>query len=62
MAFTTVLPCPADVVADDVVDVQDMVEVVLHWGESGVAADVDGSGTVSVGDMVMVVLSWGPCP
>ena len=54
-------PCPADVTGDGVVNVVDLVEVIVHWGEPGGPADVDGSGTVDVQDLVAVILEWGSC-
>jgi hypothetical protein len=56
--------CPADVNADGFVDVQDLVEVILHWGPCAPGAcpgDVDGGGQVDVEDLVEVVLAWGAC-
>ena len=54
--------CAADVDGDQTVGVQDLVEVIVHWGESGGPADVNGDGTVTVLDLVEVVVNWGPCP
>ncbi|MHC5027556.1 MAG: FG-GAP-like repeat-containing protein, partial [Planctomycetota bacterium] len=54
---------PADVNADGVVDVQDLTEVILAWGECPAAgpcaADLNGDGVVDVQDLTAVVLGWG---
>jgi hypothetical protein len=55
-------PCPADAVADGLVDVQDLIAVILAWSSSDPAADVTGDGVVDVLDLVAVILAWGPCP
>jgi hypothetical protein len=58
--------CPADVDGNGSVGVQDMVNVVLAWGDcprppAPCPEDVDGDGAVGVGDLVSVVLAWGDC-
>jgi DNA-binding beta-propeller fold protein YncE len=60
-------PCAPDVAppgGNGIVNVEDLVAVVLAWGECPIpcSADVDGSGTVDVQDLVVVILAWGPCP
>ncbi|MHC5001826.1 MAG: right-handed parallel beta-helix repeat-containing protein [Planctomycetota bacterium] len=56
--------CPADVDGNGAVDVDDLVAVILDWGNGGVdlRTDVTGDGTVNVDDLVAVILAWGPCP
>jgi hypothetical protein len=57
--------CPADIDNSSSVDVDDLVAVILGWGEcpakAPCPADVDDSGTVDVDDLVAVILGWGPC-
>jgi hypothetical protein len=59
-------PCPADITADGAVDVDDLVDLLLSWGQcpldAACAADINGSCAVDVDDMLEVILSWGPCP
>jgi hypothetical protein len=58
-------PCRADVTADRVVDADDLMEVILQWGESPagtLSADADGDGIVGVGDLIEVITNWGLCP
>jgi hypothetical protein len=64
---------PADIapdIGDGVVDVDDLITVILHWGPceppadpaippAGCIADIDGDGEVAVFDLVTVILSWG---
>jgi hypothetical protein len=54
-------PCPPDTDCSGAVDVDDLVAVILGWGQTGIPADVDQSGTVDVDDLVQVILAWGPC-
>jgi hypothetical protein len=57
-------PDPADLTADGIVDVLDVVAVILRWGPVGSAADlhadVNNDGTIDVLDLLTVLLSWGP--
>jgi hypothetical protein len=55
------LMCVADITMDGEVNVQDLVEVILQWGNAGGSADVNMDGEVNVGDLVEVVLAWGLC-
>jgi hypothetical protein len=60
-AYERLVQSPADVDGDGDVDVDDLLAVILTWGEcppGPCPADVDGSGTVDVDDLVIVILSW----
>jgi predicted outer membrane repeat protein len=64
---------PADIapdIGDGVVDVDDLIALILHWGPcdppadpaippAACIADIDGNGEVAVSDLVAVILSWG---
>jgi hypothetical protein len=59
-------PCPADVDSSGAVDVDDLVAVILAWGNcpkppAACGADTDDSGAVDVDDLVAVILAWGDC-
>jgi probable HAF family extracellular repeat protein len=62
-AFLMSVPtaCPADVTADGQVNVDDLMAVVLTWGEAGSPNDIDNNGLVDVQDLVEVLLGWGSC-
>jgi hypothetical protein len=54
----------ADIDGDGIVDVDDLLAVVLNWGECWggppvCPADIDGSGRVDVDDLVTVIVNWG---
>jgi hypothetical protein len=60
-------PCPADINNSGAVDVDDLIAVILAWGECPVPptscpADVNASGAVDVDDLIAVILAWGACP
>ena len=59
-------PCPADVTLDQMVDVLDLIEIVLHWGpcasETRCRADCNEDGEVDVMDLIQVITNWGLCP
>ena len=54
--------CPEDVNSDDTVDIDDLFDVLGHWGESGGTYDVNSDGTVNIDDVFAVLGAWGPCP
>jgi hypothetical protein len=60
-ALLNVSACPcADANGDGVVDVLDLVEVLVSWGECpGCPADLNGDGVVDVLDLVEVLVGWG---
>jgi hypothetical protein len=55
--------CPADVNADGVVDVLDLLAVIGDWGPCPppCEADVNADGIVDVLDLLAVIAAWGPC-
>lgn len=59
-------PCPADVVGDGVVNIDDLNAVLASWGQNVgmcIPPDVTGDGTVDIDDLNFVLGSWGTmCP
>jgi hypothetical protein len=60
-------PCLGDTNGSGTVDVDDLVAVILAWGDcpkppASCDADVNDSGAVDVDDLVAVILAWGACP
>ncbi len=56
--------CPGDINADDIVDVNDLVSLIVAWGVCPAEfcpADTNDDGVVDVTDLVAIVLSWGAC-
>jgi thermitase len=53
--------CEGDATGNGTVDVDDLIAVILAWGQSGGPADVNNSGTVDVDDLITVILNWGAC-
>ena len=60
-AAPTVSPCPSDINGDWEIDVDDLVELFLHWGETSGPADINGDNDVDVNDLVMLMVDWGVC-
>ncbi|MHC4992968.1 MAG: hypothetical protein ACYTGC_18495 [Planctomycetota bacterium] len=59
---TIVVGCPADANGDDVVNVDDLLLVLLDWGQEGqLTGDVTDDLIVNVDDLLLVLLAWGPC-
>jgi hypothetical protein len=62
--------CPADIVpvgpGDGVVNLDDFLYVLSHWGQTGGPADIHplpyGDAIVDVLDFLRVLAEWGPCP
>lgn len=56
--------CPADVIANGVVDGADLSAVLAVWGTDGglyPRADTNGDGVVDGQDLATVLGGWGPC-
>lgn len=53
--------CEADVTRDGVVGIQDILEVISHWGPGACLADITGEGGVDVNDLLVVINAWGEC-
>jgi alpha-tubulin suppressor-like RCC1 family protein len=52
-----------DVNGDHIIDIGDIAEIGIHWGETGtpgwIVDDVDLSGTIDIGDIAVVGIHWG---
>ncbi len=57
-----VAPCPGNcgILADAIVDVGDLLDLLSQWGGAG-ACDFDGGG-VGVTDLLIQLAAWGACP
>ena len=53
--------CPEDVNGDGVVDIDDLFDVLSHWGEGPGQYDVNDDGTVDIDDIFAILAAWGPC-
>ncbi len=49
---------PGDVTSNCKVDVDDLLAVINHWGQSNSYADANNDGTVNVDDLLIVVTHW----
>jgi hypothetical protein len=52
--------CPADIVEDGFIGVEDLLAVVGAWGEQGYT-DINNDGTTNVVDLLSVIDTWGDC-
>jgi hypothetical protein len=55
------IPCVGDVTANGIVDVNDLLAVVNHWGENSFQHDINENGIVDNGDLLLVIANWGNC-
>lgn len=53
--------CKGDVNNDEVVNIDDVFDVLSHWGEGAGQYDVNNDGTVDIDDLFDVLFYWGPC-
>jgi len=53
--------CVSDVDMNGVVNFNDLVETLFHFGEAGGPGDADGSGLVDFNDLVYILFDFGPC-
>ncbi len=61
------MPCPGDVNIDGAVNVLDLIDVLLCFGQPAVpgcgAEDINGDGATNVLDLVQLLLAFGmTCP
>jgi hypothetical protein len=57
-----VVPCPADVDSDRLVNVNDFLLILAAWGQGDVPEDVNRDGIVNILDFLQMLGEWGPCP
>lgn len=70
LAATPGPDCEGDITGDNEVNVDDLLQVVNHWGTCPVppascSSDFmpeGGNGIVDVDDLLGVILNWGACP
>ncbi|UCD75242.1 MAG: VCBS repeat-containing protein [Phycisphaerales bacterium] len=53
--------CPADVNGSGVVDIDDLFDVLSHWGEGAGTYDINNDGVVDIDDVFAILADWGPC-
>ena len=53
--------CYEDVNDDNVVDIDDLFDVLAHWGEGPGKYDVNNDGLVDIDDIFAILAAWGPC-
>ncbi|MHC4989461.1 MAG: trypsin-like serine peptidase [Planctomycetota bacterium] len=56
--------CSADITADGLVDVDDLLALLLSWGmcREECPGDLTADGVVGVDDLLTLVTAWGACP
>lgn len=56
--------CLGDSNGSHAVDIDDLVNIITHWSQtgSGIAADVNHDNIVNIDDLVLVITHWGACP
>ena len=52
--------CPADVIPNGKIDVQDLLLVIGNWGGQG-EGDINEDGNVGILDILHVIDGWGEC-
>ena len=67
VVFSPVVPCPEDVNGDGTVNVLDLIDLLLCFGQPAipgcVGEDINEDGTVNVLDLIDLLLEFGqPCP
>jgi hypothetical protein len=55
------VPCVGDATDDGVVDIQDLLLIIDHWGEDSIQYDIDEDGIVGLGDILFILSNWGHC-
>ena len=52
--------CPADIVNDGYININDLIAVVNGWEQQG-ETDINGDGVTNVTDIILLINSWGEC-
>ena len=60
VASQTVIPCPADLNGNRVVDGADLGMLLASWGTA--TYDLNGDGVVDGADLGIMLAAWGNCP
>ena len=50
-----------DVNGTGAVDIDDLFDVLSHWGEGAGTYDVNNDGVVDIDDVFAILAAWGPC-
>src|SRR5438477_7259577 len=63
-SVTVMNDCPADLDHNEVVNLDDLGFMLMHWGAcpappAQCVGDLDGSGTIDVADLIMLIGEWG---
>ena len=54
----SVPPMPGDTNCDRIINVDDLLTVINHWGDSTEAADFNHDNIVNVDDLLIVITNW----
>ena len=60
--LTPIPPVAGDCNCDQVVNMDDILSIILHWGQSqpqAGTADLTGDGVVDINDLMLVLNNWG---
>ena len=49
---------PADLNADMLVNIDDLLALIARWGSDDVIADIDGDGIVDIDDLLSLIAAW----
>jgi hypothetical protein len=65
--ITVGVTCPPDLDHNQLVDIDDLVIVITHWGNcpgrpQPCTGNVNGDAFVNIDDLVLVITAWGMCP
>ena len=53
--------CPEDITGNGAVNIDDLFEILGHFGDGAGIYDVNGDGVVNLDDVLAVIDAWGPC-
>ena len=54
--------CPWDLTSDGTVNIDDVLELVGHWGEDWSPGDFNDDNNINIDDVIILVTHWGACP
>jgi hypothetical protein len=60
--LTPVIILESDLDSNCRVDIDDLLEVINHWGQRNVPADISEDGVVNIDDLLILISEWGVYP
>ena len=58
----TITECPWDLTSDGLVNIDDVLVLISHWGTNWPPGDFTGDENINIDDVLVLIAHWGACP